>query len=494
MGITVDLEAKVLRLYHAEKWRVGTIARQLGIHHSTVRRVLNDAGAPSRGRLGCKSMIDPYRPLILETLAKYPRLTASRLYGMARERGYPGGEDHFRAMIARCRPRKFAEAYLRLRTLPGEQGQVDWGHFGHLIIGRAKRPIMAFVMVLSYSRKIFLRFYLNAQMASFLRGHESAFEAFGGVPRVLLYDNLKSAVLEREGDAIRFNPTLLQFAGHYHFEARPVAVARGNEKGRVERAIRYIRDNFFAAREFKDIEDLNRQADDWCATIAMERRCPEDVRLSIKEAFAQEADKLIVLPGYPYPSDERIEVQIGKTPYARFDLNDYSVPHTHIRRTLTVIGKPDRILILEGATLLAEHARSYDKGQQIEEPAHIAALVERKRLAREHRGQDYLTKSVPNAQALLIAAADRGYCLRPIISQLEKLLSTHGPLPLEAAIQVALDKKMPHSNAVRLALANQREESMPTLHLQDPRVKEITIRPHALALYGPLHQKLETPL
>ena len=127
--------------------------------------------------------------------------------------------------------------YLRLRTLPGEQAQVDWGHFGYAQIGRAKRPLMAFVMVLSWSRQIFLRFYLNQRMASFLRGHVAAFNAWGALPRMLLYDNLKSAVLERRDDAIRFHPTLLALSAHYHFEPRPVAVARGNEKGRVERAI-----------------------------------------------------------------------------------------------------------------------------------------------------------------------------------------------------------------------------------------------------------------
>ena len=122
------------------------------------------------------------------------------------------------------------QAYLRLRTLPGEQAQVDWGHFGHLEIGRARRPLMAFVMVLSWSRMIFLRFFLDARMENFLRGHVAAFAAWGGVARVHLYDNLKSAVLERQGQAIRFNPTLLQFAGHYRTEPRPVAIARGNEK------------------------------------------------------------------------------------------------------------------------------------------------------------------------------------------------------------------------------------------------------------------------
>ena len=157
-----DIEAQILRYYHAEKWTVGTIARQLHVHHSVVRRVLAQAGLPRIGVTPRPSQIDPYLPLIRETLEKFPSLTASRLFAMAYERGYRGSPDHFRHLIALHRPRRPAEAYLRLRSLPGEQAQVDWGHFGHLQIGRARRPLMAFVMVLSHSRQIFLRFFLDA--------------------------------------------------------------------------------------------------------------------------------------------------------------------------------------------------------------------------------------------------------------------------------------------------------------------------------------------
>ena len=230
MTISREREAQILRLYHVEHWRVGTIAAQLGIHHDTVARVLAAAGLPPHGTTLRASMIDPFLPFIRETLEKFPRLTAARLYEMVRERGYQGGPNHFRHLIACHRPRPKAEAYLRLRTLPAEQGQVDWAHFGHLMIGRARRALMAFVMVLSYSRAIFLRFFLDARMGNFLRGHTEAFSAWGGLPRVLLYDNLRSAVLERSGDAIRFNPELLALAAHYRFEPRPCAIARGNEK------------------------------------------------------------------------------------------------------------------------------------------------------------------------------------------------------------------------------------------------------------------------
>ena len=314
MAIAPELRAQILRLFQAERWRVGTIARQLGVHHSTVRRVLGASGvmhALSTQRAG---RVDPYLPFILETLTKFPALTASRLHAMVCERGYVGGIDHFRHIVARHRPSPTAEAYLRLRTLPGEQAQVDWGHFGHVQVGKARRPLMAFVMVLSYSRRIFLHFSLNARMDSFLRGHVLAFQAWGGVPRVLLFDNLKSAVLERVGSAIRFNPELLAFAAHHRFEPRPVAVARGNEKGRVERSIRYIRDNFFAARSFTDVDDLNSQAGGWCDGQAASRLWPEDDRFTVSQAFELERASLLALREHDYPVLERLEVQVGKTP------------------------------------------------------------------------------------------------------------------------------------------------------------------------------------
>ena len=196
-------------------------------------------------------------------------------------------------------------------------------------------------------------------MENFLRGHVAAFETFNGCARVLLYDNLKSAVLERQGDAIRFHPTLLAFAAHHRYEPRPVAVARGNEKGRVERAIRYVRDSFFAARTYTDLDDLNAQAVAWCNGVAADRPCPEKRTLTVREAFAEEAPRLLSLPDTPYPLIERVAVKAGKTPYVRFDLNDYTVPHTSVQRVLTVLADPHEVRIVDGTELLASHRRSY---------------------------------------------------------------------------------------------------------------------------------------
>jgi len=451
--------------------------------------VLAQAGLPRIGGLQRPSQIDAYLPFIHETLKKFPSLTASRLYAMVCERGYRGNHHHFRHLISVHRPRPVTEAYLRLRTLPGEQGQVDWAHFDHLQIGRARRPLMAFVMVLSWSRQIYLRFFLDARMDSFLAGHAGAFETWSGLPRVLLYDNLKSAVLERHGDAIRFNPQLLAFAAHHRYEPRPVAVARGNEKGRVERAIRYVRENFFAARKFIDLADLNAQAAIWCNGPAANRPCREEPTITVREAFERERPGLLALPENPYPCELQLAVSVGKTPYVRFDLNDYSIPHTHVRRTLTVRADPRQVRILDGVTLVATHERSYDRGAQIEIAAHIDGLVERKREARHHRGLDHLSRAAPASQALMQRAAERGGNLGNITSHLLRLLDRYGAAELQAAIEETLASgAAPHPNPVRLALERRREarHAPPPVAVPLPehvRKKDTQVTPHRLDIY-----------
>ena len=490
-----DRESEILRLFHAERWRVGTIATQLGHHHSTVRRVLSQAGLEA-GRVSMRpSMADLYVPFIEETLKQYPRLRASRLFEMVKARGYPGRPDHFRTIVARYRPRPPAEAYLRLRTLPGEQGQVDWGHFGKIRIGLALRVLWAFVMVLSWCRQIFLRFYLSAAMPSFLRGHVEAFEFFGGVPRVLLYDNLKSAVLERAGDAIRFHPTLLELSAHYHYLPRPVAPARGNQKGRVERAIRYIRDNFFAARTYTDLDDLNAQALAWTQGIAADRLCPEDRGRTVREVFAEERGKLLVLPDNLYPTEERVAVEVGKTPYVRFDLNDYSVPHTHVRRSLVVLATPTTVRVQDpdSEAILCSHARSWDRSQQIEDTSHIEALVQHKRAAKEHRAIDRLHAVLPHSRDWLVAIAERGGNLGSATWGLSRLLDTERADHLDAALEESLAQGTPHLGAVRHLLDRARSHrgQPPAVepHLPaDGRLEGLVVRPHPLSTYDRLQR------
>jgi transposase len=485
--IPSELEAEILRLYHAEHWRVGTIAAQLHVHHSTVRRVLVQSGVPAARRAARPSMADPFVPFIIEKLTKYPRLCASRLYQMVKDRGYPGGPDHFRAIVARHRPRPAAEAYLRLRTLPAEQAQVDWGHFGKLTIGRAVRPVMAFVMVLSYSRMIFLQFFLGSHMANFLRGHVAAFGFFAGAGRILLYDNLRSAVLERRGQAVRFHPTLLELAKYYRFEPRPVAQARGNEKGRVERAIRFARENFYAAREWTDLDDLNRQALEWCTGVAADRRCPEDRQRTVREVFAEEQPRLLGLPENPFPTDERCPVRVGRTPYVRFDLNDYSIPHTHVRRTLEIVSTLKTVRVLDGQEIIARHDRCWDRDQQIEDPAHIQGLADWKHQAREHRGMDRLHHATPSSQPFFVELANRGGNLGATTSGLLRLLDRYGARALEQALATAVARGVHSLGSVRQILDQQAhaEGKLPpvAVALDNPRVRDLVVKPHALETY-----------
>jgi hypothetical protein len=337
-----------------------------------------------------------------------------------------------------------------------------------------------------------VRFYLNARMDAFLHGHVAAFEAWGGVPRVLLYDNLRSAVLKRRGDTIQFNPTLLDLAAHYHFEPRPVAPARGDEKGRVERSIRYLRENFFAARPWSDIDDLNAQAETWCWGHSAQRPCAEDPRMTVSQAFDQERAHLMALPDNPFAADECTQVRIGKTPYARFDLNDYSVPHTHVQRTLTVRASLHSVRVLDAGVVLAEHARVYGKGEQIENPAHIEALVSVKRAARHHRGQDRLAHAAASSTALLGRAVERGHSLSRVVKELEELLDTYGASELEHAIVEALQRDVPHPNAVRQSLERRRElrHAPPPIAIALPnndKARNIVVRPASLAAYDQLN-------
>lgn len=491
--ISKETEAEIVRLYHGEKWPIGTIAGQLGLHHTTVQRVLRHTGVDPKVVAPRPSMADPFVPFIVEQLEKYPGLRASRLFVMIKERGYPGGPDHLRRIVSRLRPKKPAEAFQRLRTMPGEQAQVDWAHFGKLTIGRAQRPLWAFVMVLSYSRRLFLRFFPGASMPFFVRGHVEAFADFGGIPRVLLYDNLKSAVLERHGDAIRFHPTLLAMSAHYRFEPRPVAVARGNEKGRVERAIRYIRDAFFAARAFADLADLNRQAAEWTASSAVDRPWVEDRERTVRQAFDDERDVLLPLPSEPFPAHERVEVEVGKTPYVRFDLNDYSVPHDRTQRTLVVFADLETVRIAEGNDVVATHARSWDRGQQLEQRDHLERLADEKRRAREHRGLDRLSRAARTSEAFLRIVAERGDNVGSTTARLLQILDTAGAAELEEALVEALERDTVHVGAVRQIVDRRRSARGLPPPLSIPVTRgdhaDLVVTPHALSTYDALKKE-----
>ena len=218
---------------------------------------------------------------------------------------------------------------------------------------------------------------------------------------------------------------------------------------------------------------------------------PEDRSRRVGEVFAEEQPRLIGLPENPFPAEERTEVKAGKTPYVRFDLNDYSIPHAHVRRLLTVVADPDRVRVLDGLAVIARHARSYDRGAQIEDPAHIEGLVIYKREARQHRDTDRLAQAVPASRRLLAEAAERGHRLGAITRELLDLLERYGADELQAAVEVALERGVPHPNAVRLALEQRREARQLPPPLAVPlsptaQQRDVPVRPHALDGYDQL--------
>jgi transposase len=490
--ISPEQRAEIRRLYYAEHWRVGTIATTLDLHHDTVRHAIEAERFIRPGAQIRPSALDPYKPFLLMTLEQYPRLRATRLYAMLQERGYPGSVVQVRRWVRTVRPAARAEAYLRLETLPGEQAQVDWGNFGAIQIGRARRVLSCFVLVLAWSRAVYARFALDQTLESFLRGHVEAFAALGGAPRTILYDNLKSVVLDRTGDHIRFHPRLLDLAGHYHFAPQPCAPYRANEKGKVERMIQYLRHSFFAARRFAGLEDLNRQLARWIADVAHTRPLPGALRdRLVRDALAEEQPRLLPLPAHPFACELVRSAVSGKTPYIRFDGNDYSIPHALVRRPLTLSVSAAVVRLLDGATEVARHARSYDRGQRVEDPAHIAALARAKRRAHELRGRDRLRALCPYAEAFIAALAQRGEPLAPQTTALLRLLDQYGAPAVDAALRDALGRGALSAASVAHLLdqrARARRQPPPVTVVlpPDPRVRDLRVTPHPLTAYDVL--------
>jgi transposase len=482
-----ETRAEIRRYFYAEHWKIGTIASQLKIHPDAVRHAI-ESERFHRGPVLRSSITDPYLEFVRQTLDQHPRLRATRLYQMIRERGYTGSVVQLRRAVARLRP-PVREAFLRLHTFPAEQGQVDWANFGQVTVGRARRALSCFVITLSYSRALYLEFFFDQTMENFLRGHVHAFQDFTGQPRVILYDNLRSAVLERRGSEIHFNPRLLELCAHYHFVARPCQVRAGNQKGRVERAIRYIRDSFWAGRPFTTLAECNRQALDWRDQVAHQRRWPGDDSRTVEQVFTEERPRLLPLPIHPFATERIVAVHSAKTIYVRFDLNDYSIPPEAVGRVLTLAASDTVVRILDGAAEIARHHRSYDRHQLVLDPAHQQAVLQVKRKAFDSTPLGRLAQVVPESETLLDLAFAQGESAGSQTAQLLKLLDLYGPAPLGRAIREALERNTPRASSVAFLLRRQQRATspLPAVDLsRHPEAEAIEVRPHDLETYDEL--------
>jgi transposase len=373
------------------------IARTLGLHRKTVAKWLARSRFERPRPTPRASLLDPFKGRITRLLDTHP-YSAQQIFQRLREEGYRGGITILRDYVHLIRPPKLP-VYLKLHFAPGECAQVDWGVFGTVAVGNTRRRLSFFVIVLAYSRLMYVEFTVSQTMEHFLSCHEHAFTAFGGVPAKIMVDNLKSAVLQRlAGVAPVFNPRYADFARHYGFSIAPCNVARGNEKGRVESGVGYVKKNFLRGLELTEFDAIQAAAKVWLDTIANVRIHGETHQRPV-DLFAQERAHLQPLNENRYDVARTATARASSQFRITLDANQYSVPSAYAHRRLTVKAYPDRVCIYFDAELIARHQRSYARHQDIEDQEHAKGLIARRSRAREQRLILHFLALSPNAQA-----------------------------------------------------------------------------------------------
>ena len=489
--MTVDqkLQAEVHRLFYAEHFTMNAIAESLKIHHDTVKNILDTKKFSSQA-MPRISMLDPYVHVIEEALTKYPRICAPRILQMLKDRGYIGCVTTVRDKLRVLRPRAM-KAYLPLIFLPGEQAQVDWAHFGQIAAENTQRKLSCFVMVLSHSRAMYARFTYDQTMESFLRCHILAFAGLGGVARSIAYDNLRSVVIAREGRSIDFHPHHTNFSGHYHFRTVACNVRAGWEKGRVERSIRYIRDNFFSGRTFRDLGDANEQLKAWLGEYANQRSWPDDRSKRVFDEWQKEKSLLLPLPEHEFDVDLLHPVRSGKLPYIRFDLNDYSIPFELVGKPLSLVASDLTVKIFDDQTLVCSHRRTYGKGLKIRHDQHFDELWQRKGRAHRQDRQAAIISAIPAAQDFFLALSAQGMPLGASTKKLSRLMTEYGTEAVALAISEALTRNCARINILSQILyenlAKACETQLVPLEFSSRKnLNNITVTPHNLANYDQL--------
>lgn len=460
MTVQQAVEVEIRRLYYAEHWKIGTVAAQLGVHHEVVRRVLGLLEPRVRpGRLQEPPRVVPYRAFIDEQLKLYPRLRATRLYDMLRERGYTGSVRTLRRYVQSVRPVPKREAFLRLDPLPGEQAQIDWAYVTKLAVPGGVRALWAFVMVLAYSRAIWAEFVFDLTVDSLRRSLVRAASHFGGVTRQWLFDNPKIVVLERHGDAVRFHPDLLDLAASYCVQPRLCAVRKANQKGRVERAIRYLRDRFLAGRSIASLETGNRDLAAFLRDIAMLRPHPIFRERTVAEVLADEQRRLLPLPHTPPVTDLVRPAGVDKTAFVRLDTNLYSVPPRYASATLTLVASDTTLRLLDQDLEVARHERSFGRRRVIEAPEHREEILREKRAARDLKGRDRLRAVCPQIDALYSRWVDAGRNLGSMTARTGKLLDLYGDAVFCAAVDDILARDL-HDPGALAQICEQRRRAL----------------------------------
>ena len=381
--IDYELFSKIRHLNQQDRLTAPQIARKLALDVRTVQKWLDQTQFKPRKSSPRASKLDPFKRDIGRLLEAHP-YTAIQLFQRLREHGFEGGYSIVKEYVRKVRPPK-TRAFLTLSFAPGECAQVDWGSFGAVTVGATRRQLSFFVMVLCYSRMMYVAFTVSQTMEHFLGCHQDAFEYFGLVPRKIMVDNLKSAVLKRiVGQAPVFNPKYLDFANHYGFAIVACNVGKGNEKGRVENGVGYVKKNLLAGLEIPDFAAIHPAARHWLDTVANVRIHGETHEKPV-ERFAKERPHLNPLPRHRFDIATVAQARASAQFRVTIDANRYSVPAEYAGRSLTLKTYPDRVCLYDDNRLIARHVRSYDRHQDFEDPDHPKQLLLWRKKAREQK-------------------------------------------------------------------------------------------------------------
>lgn len=487
----------IRRLFEVEKLSKSAIARKLGIHRWTVRRALASLLGPPADKphrpLG-PSKLEAFKPYLGERLKEYPDLSGAKLFLEVQRQGYAGGRTILRDYLKKIRPERSPSVFLRLETQPGEFAQVDWANCGTIQIGNAKRKLSCFVMVLSYSRMIYIEFTLSQRLEDFLQCHMNAFEFFGGVPDKINYDNLKTVVLSRVGKEIRFHPQFMDFAGFYLFDPIPCGVRMAHEKGKVESGIKFVRSAFLAGREIRSFVDLERESAEWRDGEANVRIHGTTHERPI-DRFETEKTLLHPLPSPEFDCTILETVEASRQALVHFDANRYSVPHRAARQTLTLAAGKHEIEIFDSAGhLLARHARCYEKYRVIENPAHIEGLLAERKNARSAKRVEWFLSLAPECEAYLKGLVATELVVPAHLEKIHDLALRYGKTEVAGAVVHALSYKAFGADYLqriihqRRAARNMPEPQQISL-VKKPEWTKITVEQTDMAVYDEIFEE-----
>ena len=354
---------------HQQGLSVSAIARHTGLSRGTVRKyVTRGIEPPAYGpRLPRPSLLAPFEHYLRDRLNAFQELTGSRLHREIRELGYSGGYTAVKDFLREVRPRQSAGFEVRFETPPGRQAQVDFAHFRTVFADEpgAERIVWLFSVVLGHSRMQWGRFVLHQDLPTLLRCHVAAFETFGGVPAEILYDRMRTVFRreDAENGHVIYNATLRAFAEHYQYQPKACRPYRAKTKGKVERPFRYVREDFFLGRSFRNLDDLNAQFYEWLDHVA-NVRVHATTRRVVAEHFAEERPSLQPLPIGPFQAALRLERRITRDGMVSVDGNLYSVPNATKRRVVEVHSAASEIRILEDGLLIALHPVLEGRGRR----------------------------------------------------------------------------------------------------------------------------------